>query len=196
MLPLSRSLHSRTIREFFSPVILQDISLSLIAESTRRSYAKHAGLLLRSYVDVIAAFIMANTVKECRTTRCPLLLLASLPLPVINFFTHPPPTFVSVFTAFFPRFLFAIFLRHGDVSGYINALYPILFSPITFTHIHTDTRIYRRTLISRSCYSIQSPHQAPIPKGKGGRSSSRRRSALLSRFIVYSQVVYFGCNVR
>lgn len=45
--------HHRCIHEpwrIFSPVILQD--LFVIAESTRGSYAKHAGLLLRSYVDV------------------------------------------------------------------------------------------------------------------------------------------------
>lgn len=137
---------------------------------------------------MLAAFTMANTVKKCRTTRYPLLLLASLPLPVTNLFTST--AYLRFRLHGFSIALVAIFLRHGDVSGYINVYTPS-FSPITFTHIYTQTHTYlhRRPLISRSSYSIQSPHQVPIP-GKGGRSSSRRRSALLSRFIVLSSRVF------
>lgn len=125
---------------------------------------------------------MANTVKECRTTRYP-LFLASFPLPVI--FTS------SVHLHFrlhgFSLALVAIFLRHGDVSGYINVYTPP-FCPTTCTrtYLHIHTHIYTPSTLDLSIllfYTIAT--SSSVPRQRWSIVIEKKVGALIYRVLSY-----------
>lgn len=132
---------------------------------------------------MLAAFTMANTVKECRTTS----RLAVHDLSCSSS--------CSSLTRLLPRLTRDILeARTRNVSGYI---FIYIYTHQCLSHTQPD--------LSRSgC--LQSPHRTPFPSAKVVDHHPRRRSMCSYRVLSYSltRVVYsergvsryiFGCNV-